>query len=237
LTELAPGRYSVTVEAPSFSKALLEEIELNVGNRQTVNFDLKPGSVTETVEVTAEGNLIETTRSDLDTSITPKEIENLPLLNRTFAGLSVIAPEARPVGNFDPTKTRVGNIAFAAAMDGKLTLMLTAATIKIMWSEVFCKTFPTNQSRNFRFFSINGRLIKDARSAASSMSLRRAAPTACAVQPSLTIAEKNSARLISLISKPKLLILRIQNRISRVKSTEAVLEDRSSKIGHFTFLL
>jgi hypothetical protein len=31
LTELAPGRYSVTVEAPSFSRALLEEIELNVG--------------------------------------------------------------------------------------------------------------------------------------------------------------------------------------------------------------
>jgi hypothetical protein len=118
VTELAPGRYSVTVEAPSFSKALLEEIELNVGNRQTVNFDLKPGSVTETVEVTAEGNLIETTRSDIDTSITPKEIENLPLLNRTFAGLSVIAPEARPVGNFDPTKTRVGNIAFAGG-DGR----------------------------------------------------------------------------------------------------------------------
>lgn len=39
------------------------------------------------------------------------EIENLPLLNRTFAGLSIIAPEARPVGNFDPTKTRVGNFA------------------------------------------------------------------------------------------------------------------------------
>jgi outer membrane receptor protein involved in Fe transport len=118
VTELAPGRYSVTVEAPSFSKALLEEIELNVGSTQTVNFDLKPGSVTETVQVTAEGTLIETTRSDLDTSITPKEIENLPLLNRTFAGLSVIAPEARPVGNFDPTKTRVGNIAFAGG-DGR----------------------------------------------------------------------------------------------------------------------
>jgi hypothetical protein len=118
LTELAAGRYSVTVEATSFSRALLEEIELNVGTRQTVNFDLKPGSVTETVEVTAEGNLIETTRSDIDQSITPKEIENLPLLNRTFAGLSVIAPEARPVGNFDPTKTRVGNIAFSGG-DGR----------------------------------------------------------------------------------------------------------------------
>lgn len=114
LTELSAGKYSVTVEAPSFSRALLEEIELNVGTRQTVNFDLKPGSVTETVEVTTEGNFIETTRSDIDQSISQREVENLPLLNRTFANLSVIAPEARPVGNFDPTKTRVG----AFAMNG-----------------------------------------------------------------------------------------------------------------------
>ena len=62
--------------------------------------------------------MVQTTRSDIDTSISPKEIENLPLLNRTFAGLSVIAPEARPVGNFDPTKTRVGNIAFSGG-DGR----------------------------------------------------------------------------------------------------------------------
>jgi hypothetical protein len=70
--------------------------------------------VTETVEVTTEGNFIETTRSDIDQSISQREVENLPLLNRTFANLSVIAPEARPVGNFDPTKTRVG----AFAMNG-----------------------------------------------------------------------------------------------------------------------
>ncbi|MCA1623094.1 MAG: carboxypeptidase-like regulatory domain-containing protein [Acidobacteria bacterium] len=118
LTTLTPGRYSATVEAQSFSRALLEDLELNVGTTQTLNFELRPGSVAETVNVTADQQLVETTRSDIDTSITPKEIENLPLLNRTFAGLSVIAPEARPVGNFDPTKTRVGNIAFSGG-DGR----------------------------------------------------------------------------------------------------------------------
>ncbi len=115
LTGLSPGRYRATVEAQSFSKALLEDIELNVGTTQTLNFDLKPGSVTETVNVTAEQPLVETTRSDIGQSITPTEIENLPLLNRTFAGLSIIAPEARPVGNFDPTKTRIGNFAMNGA--------------------------------------------------------------------------------------------------------------------------
>lgn len=111
ITELPAGRYEVTVELQGFSKALLQNLELNVGSKQTLNFDLKPGQITETVNVTSEIPLVETTKSEIDQSITPVEIQNLPLLNRTFAGLSVIAPEARPVGNFDPTKTRIGNFA------------------------------------------------------------------------------------------------------------------------------
>ncbi len=118
ISSLPPGRYSVSAEAATFSRALVEDIEVNVGARATVNFDLKTGAITETVTVTSAAPLVETTKSELDQSISPKEIENLPLLNRTFAGLSVIAPEARPVGNFDPTKTRVGNIAFAGG-DGR----------------------------------------------------------------------------------------------------------------------
>lgn len=118
IPNLQPGKYEVTAEAPNFSKSIVKDIELNVGVDFSFTMELKPGEVSETVEVTAEGALIQTTRSDLDTSISPKEIENLPLLNRTFAGLSVVAPEARPVGNFDPTKTRVGNVAFSGG-DGR----------------------------------------------------------------------------------------------------------------------
>jgi hypothetical protein len=118
ITELPPGIYNVSVEAQSFSKSVLKDLELNVGSQRTVNIELKPGEVTETVEVTTEGTLIETTRSDIDQAISQREVENLPLLNRTFANLSLIAPEARPVGNFDPTKTRVGTIAMSGG-DGR----------------------------------------------------------------------------------------------------------------------
>ncbi|MEQ1923084.1 MAG: carboxypeptidase regulatory-like domain-containing protein, partial [Pyrinomonadaceae bacterium] len=118
ITNLQPGRYNVTVEAASFSKAVVKDIELNVGANRTLQIDLKVGQISEIVEITANDALIEVSRSDIGTTVSPKEIENLPLLNRTFAGLSIIAPEARPVGNFDPTKTRVGNIAFAGG-DGR----------------------------------------------------------------------------------------------------------------------
>ncbi|HSK70390.1 MAG TPA: carboxypeptidase-like regulatory domain-containing protein [Pyrinomonadaceae bacterium] len=166
ITELQPGRYEVSVEAQSFSKSVLRDIELNVGARRTVNIDLKPGQITEVVEVTSEGALIETTRSDLDQTISPREIENLPLLNRTFAGLSVIAPEARPVGNFDPTKTRVGNIAFSGGDGRQVNVNVDGGDNKDNVVGSLLQNFPTNQSRNFRFCSINGRLNRDARSAA-----------------------------------------------------------------------
>ncbi|HYE15704.1 MAG TPA: TonB-dependent receptor, partial [Pyrinomonadaceae bacterium] len=112
ITQLQPGTYDITAEAPSFSRALAKGLELNVGAKLTLNFDLRPGQITETVEVSSAALTIETTKSELGGVVTPIEVENLPLLNRTFASLSVIMPEARPVGNFDPTKTRVGNVAF-----------------------------------------------------------------------------------------------------------------------------
>ena len=112
IAELSPGSYDITVEAANFSKAVVKERELNVGATQTLNFDMKPGQITEVVDVTSDLQQIETTKSDLGGVVTPIQVENLPLLNRTFAALSLIMPEARPAGNFDPTKTRVGNVAF-----------------------------------------------------------------------------------------------------------------------------
>lgn len=112
ITNLQPGIYNVTVEAASFSRSVVKDVEINVGTNRTLIVELKAGQITEVVEVVADDALLDSSKSDLGSSITPKEIENLPLLNRTFAGLSVIAPEARPVGNFDPTKTRLGTVAF-----------------------------------------------------------------------------------------------------------------------------
>ena len=118
ITQLPPGKYNFSVEAKNFSKAVLQDFPLNVGAKVTKNFELQPGEVTATVEVTAEAITVNSTTSELGKSITPTELQNLPLLNRTFANLSLIAPEARPVGTFDPTKTHVGNVAFSGG-DGR----------------------------------------------------------------------------------------------------------------------
>ena len=108
---LPPGRYTVDAELAGFKKVERRDVVVSVGSRQTLPLQLEVGAVTETLVVTGESPLIETTRSDLGGVITPTEITGLPLLNRTFANLSVVMPEARPAGNFDPTKTRTGNVA------------------------------------------------------------------------------------------------------------------------------
>ena len=115
---LPPGDYTVTAELTGFKKASATGITLTVGMRRTLPFELEVGAVTELVQVTAGTALVETTRSDVAGVVTEREIASLPLLNRTFAGLTIIMPEARPVGNFDPTKTRIGNFAMSGG-DGR----------------------------------------------------------------------------------------------------------------------
>src|SRR5262249_5281908 len=111
MTQLPPGIYDLTVEAQGFSKSVVQNFELNVGTKPTVSFELKPGPISQEVTVIGAAPLLETTKSELGGVVTPSEVQNLPLLNRTFANLSVVMPEARPAGAFDPTKARVGNFA------------------------------------------------------------------------------------------------------------------------------
>ena len=42
VTQLTPGRYEITAEAASFSKAQVKDLEVNIGSKLTLNFDLKP---------------------------------------------------------------------------------------------------------------------------------------------------------------------------------------------------
>ena len=115
---LPPGTYTVTAELTGFKKASAADITITVGMRRSLPFELQVGTLSETVQVSADSSIIETTRSDVAGVVTEREIASLPLLNRTFAGLSIVMPEARPVGNFDPTKTRIGNFAMSGG-DGR----------------------------------------------------------------------------------------------------------------------
>jgi hypothetical protein len=70
---LPPGEYEVRVEGSGFA-TLVQKVSLVVGQRQTLNFTLQPGAVTEVITVTAEVPLVETTKSEIGGAVTPLEV-------------------------------------------------------------------------------------------------------------------------------------------------------------------
>jgi len=108
---LPPGTYALSAEATGFSKQLRQSVAVGVGQQLTINFSLKPGSASETVMVTGEAPLIETSRSEIAGEVSPVEVQELPIVDRNFAGLMMTVPGVRPAEAFDPTKTRSGNVS------------------------------------------------------------------------------------------------------------------------------
>jgi len=105
---LTPGIYKVKIEAKGFASQINEEVTLNVGITLTINASLKPGGTAETVIVNAgDVALVETSKTELAGVVSNREIENLPLNGRSFSGLAILIPGARPTGSYDPTKQRV----------------------------------------------------------------------------------------------------------------------------------
>ena len=91
---LAPGTYNVTVQAPGFQKALADNIVLAVAQQARVNVVMKPGSVSETVEVQANAVSLDTDSSAVSQLISQKQVEQLPLNGRNFLNLLFIGAGA-----------------------------------------------------------------------------------------------------------------------------------------------
>ncbi|HEX3586094.1 MAG TPA: TonB-dependent receptor [Candidatus Angelobacter sp.] len=103
---LSAGVYSLKVTAPGFSAAEAKNLELLIGRTSTQNFSLAPGAVSETVEVTSAAPLVDQTKTDVSTNITPEQITDLPLIGRDIADLAYLAPGVKAADSYDPTKNR-----------------------------------------------------------------------------------------------------------------------------------
>ena len=75
---LNPGSYSITVEAAGFKKALRAGLVLQVAGRLDLDLRLQVGDVAETITVTAESPLLDTTSASGGRVIDNKQITQLP---------------------------------------------------------------------------------------------------------------------------------------------------------------
>ncbi len=90
-TQLEPGRYSVRFEAQGFNKYEAADVILLVGQRLKVDATLTVGGVEQTVQVTEEAPLIDTSRTSIAHNVTAEEFSRLPKA-RTFQSLALASP-------------------------------------------------------------------------------------------------------------------------------------------------
>src|SRR5690242_13013699 len=79
------GSYQVTAEATGFQRSETAPFTLTIAARQRVDVTLKPGSVSETVTVSAAPTLLETETSSNSTVVGTRQVEDLPLNGRSYA--------------------------------------------------------------------------------------------------------------------------------------------------------
>lgn len=89
---LLPGTYTVKVEAPGFKQAVLASVVVNVDTSTNLDVALEAGQVTETITVTAEGDILKTDRADVATTFQQKELTDLPNLDRNFTKFILLTP-------------------------------------------------------------------------------------------------------------------------------------------------
>jgi hypothetical protein len=94
---LPPGTYDLSASLQGFRELKQTGLAVAAGNPIRIDLQLTIGVVQETVNVVSETSLLQTEKTDLNTQITSKEVENLPLNQfRNYQSLMNLVPGATP---------------------------------------------------------------------------------------------------------------------------------------------
>lgn len=97
MTHLIPDIYSVSVEAPGFKKLEMKDINVSADSGARVDGQFQVGATSESVEVTAEAPQLKTDRADVSITFNEKYVEDVPILNRNFTSLQLMAPGSQKI--------------------------------------------------------------------------------------------------------------------------------------------
>jgi outer membrane receptor protein involved in Fe transport len=82
ISELAPGRYTVSVEATGFKTSISKEVSVEAEQPRGFDVVLEVGAVSDQVTVTASGDALQTENANTSNTITAQEIHQLPQFGR-----------------------------------------------------------------------------------------------------------------------------------------------------------
>src|SRR5882724_12013507 len=90
-THVPVGTYEVKVQAKGFRLALQQAFALVLNQTARLNFQLKVGEVTETIEVTAGAPILQTDTSSLGSVLEARTVQELPLSTHNINQLTLVA--------------------------------------------------------------------------------------------------------------------------------------------------
>jgi hypothetical protein len=88
LLNVPPGTYKVQAELAGFATVVLDKVEFLVGQHAAIPFSMKLAGVAETLTVTGESPLVDTTSSQVAGNVDRRQMEDLPLQGRNWMELS-----------------------------------------------------------------------------------------------------------------------------------------------------
>ena len=106
VSDLPPGRYRIEIEKLGFIAVIESGVILHVQDALEVNFEMMPGSASESVTVEGGSLPPDTESSSLGTVVERREANELPLNGRNVFNLIALAPSVTPQGS--ATGTPVG---------------------------------------------------------------------------------------------------------------------------------
>src|ERR1051325_11519938 len=109
-SQLKPGRYRIQATLASFRPFERGALLLAIGNTLTINVELLLGTLAETVQVSGESPLIDTTTSKVGGNIGTQELSELPAMNRNFFSTVALLPGIQ----FSPSN-QMGNDSIVSA--------------------------------------------------------------------------------------------------------------------------
>jgi hypothetical protein len=92
LAALPPGTYVVKTAKDGFQTELFKDVEVTLNRTLVYDIVLQIGSVSQTIEVSSAVPLLEPTISSTGTTITPQQIEDMPINGRNYLDLLQLVP-------------------------------------------------------------------------------------------------------------------------------------------------
>ena len=89
---VAPGHYSLTITAATFSPETIDGLVIQLDNHVNQNVTLQPGSAEQSITVQGAVPAVDTTSDDVGGVVEAAQIQDLPIQNRQYLALALLTP-------------------------------------------------------------------------------------------------------------------------------------------------